>query len=79
LAWIHRILKQSMQSELQPFGEESLRTAIQNFITHYHTERNHQGLANRLIRPEPGHLASAGVVYRRQRLGGKLNYQYRAA
>ena len=52
---------------------------IQNFITHYHTERNHQGLANRLIRPEPGHLASAGVVYRRQRLGGKLNYHYRAA
>ncbi len=33
-----------MQSELQPFGEESLRTAIQNFITHYDTERNHQRL-----------------------------------
>jgi hypothetical protein len=28
LAWIHRILKQSMQSELQPFGRESLQTAI---------------------------------------------------
>jgi hypothetical protein len=58
-----------MQSELQRFGEKSLRTAIQNFITHYHTERNHQGLANRLIRPEPGRLGSAGVVHRRQRLG----------
>ena len=31
------------------FGEESLRTAIQNFVAHYHIERNHQGLANRLI------------------------------
>jgi hypothetical protein len=28
------------------FGEESLRAAIHNFVTHYHTERNHQGLAN---------------------------------
>jgi hypothetical protein len=27
------------------FGEESLRTAIQNFVAHYHNERNHQGLA----------------------------------
>jgi hypothetical protein len=61
------------------FGEQSLRTAIHNFVIHYHTECNHQGLANRLISPEPGHLASAGVVQRRQRLGGMLNYCYRAA
>ena len=68
-----------MQSELQPFGEESLRTAIHNFVAHYHTERNHQGLANRLISPEPGHLEKKGVIQRRQRLGGMLNYYYRAA
>jgi putative transposase len=61
------------------FGEESLRTAIQNFITHYHSERNRQGLANRLNSPEPGYLGSAGVVQRRERLGGMLNYYYRAA
>jgi hypothetical protein len=54
------------------FGEESLRTAIHNFVSHYHTERNHQGLANQVISPEPGHLGSAGVVQRRQRLGGML-------
>ena len=41
-----------------------------------HTERNHQGLANRLISPEVGHLGKAGVVQRRQRLGGMLNYYY---
>jgi len=45
----------------------------------YLTERNHQGLANRLISPEAGHLGNAGVVQRRQRLGGMLNYYYRAA
>jgi putative transposase len=55
-------------------GEESLRTAILSFVAHYHTERNHQGLANRLISPEVGHLGNAGVVQRRQRLGGMLNY-----
>jgi putative transposase len=61
------------------FGEESLRTAISNFFAHYHTERNHQGLANRLISPEAGHLDNAGLVQRRQRLGGMLNYYYRTA
>ena len=61
------------------FGEESLRTAIQNFIAHYHSERNHQGLANQLISPEAGHLRGAGKVQRRQRLGGMLNYYYRDA
>jgi putative transposase len=48
-------------------------------MAHYHTERNHQGLANQLISPEPGHPVRAGVVQRRQRLGGMLNYYYRAA
>ena len=61
------------------FGEESLRAAVANFVAHYHTERNHQGLANRLISPEASHLGHAGMVQRRQRLGGTLNYYYRAA
>src|SRR5437870_8998964 len=47
------------------FGEESLRTAMHNFVAHYHTERNHQGLANRLISPAAGLLGNAGVVQRR--------------
>jgi len=55
-----------------------LRTAIHNFVIHYRSERNHQGLANRPISPEPDHLESASVVQRRQRLGA-LNYYYRAA
>ena len=60
------------------FGEESLQTGIQNVVAHYHTERNHQGLANQLISPEVGHLDNTGEVQRRQRLGGMLNYYYRA-
>ena len=74
-----RSIKESCLERMIFFGEESLRTAIQNFVAHYHGERNHQGLANQLISPEPGHLGNAGEVQRRQRLGGMLNYYYRAA
>src|SRR5258707_2658769 len=74
-----RSIKESCLDRMIFFGEESLRTAIQNFVAHYHSERNHQGLANQLISPEPGHLGNAGEVQRRQRLGGMLNYYYRAA
>ena len=74
-----RSIKESCLERLIFFGEGSLRTAIQNYVAHYHGERNHQGLGNRLISPEPGHLGSSGEVQRRQRLGGMLNYYYRAA
>ena len=58
------------------FGEESLRTVVRHFVAHYHSERNHQGLANQLIVPEAGHLGNTGTITRRQRLGGMLNYFY---
>jgi putative transposase len=45
----------------------------------YHCERNHQGLDNRLIQPEPTHLVNTGTVQRRERLGGMLNYYHRVA
>jgi putative transposase len=74
-----RSIKESCLERLIFFGEGSLRPAIQNFVAHYHGERNHQGLGNQLISPEPGHLGNAGEVQCRQRLGGMLNYYYRAA
>ena len=74
-----RSIKESCLERLIFFSEESLRNTMQNFVAHYHAERNHQGLANRLIRPEAGHLDNRGEVQRRQRLGGLLSYYYRAA
>jgi putative transposase len=74
-----RSIKEGCLERLILFGETSLRTAVANFVAHYHRERNHQGLENRLIQPEPGHLGSTGKVQRRERLGGMLNYYYRAA
>jgi hypothetical protein len=42
-------IKESCLERLILFGESSLRAAIQNFVAHYHNERNHQGLSNRVI------------------------------
>lgn len=72
-------IKESCLDRMIFFGEASLRTATQNFVEHYHAERNHQGQSNQLIRPEAGHLGASGAIQRRQRLGGMLNYYYRAA
>ena len=74
-----RSIKESCLDRMIFFGEASLRTAVQNFVDHYHSERNHQGLANRIICPEAGHLGASGAIQRRQRLGGMLNYYYRDA
>ncbi len=61
------------------FGQASLRHALDEFMAHYHEERNHQGLKNNLIRPCAKDAANDGEVIRRRRLGGTLNYYYRAA
>jgi putative transposase len=74
-----RTIKESCLDRMILFGEGSLRTAVRQSVAHYHSERNHQGLANRIILPETGSSKSAGSVQKRQRLGGMLNYYYRAA
>ena len=61
------------------FGEDALRNAIREFVAHYHVERNHQGIGNRLITPIATTPTTTGTVQRRERLGGKLNYYYREA
>ena len=60
-------------------GEASLRRAISQFLVHYHTERNHQSLGNKIIRPELTQFPSAGDIRCRKRLGGTLRYYYREA
>ena len=56
-----------------------LQNTIRQFDAHYHLERNHQGLENRLIVPMETKAETTGAVERRQRLGGLLNYYYRKA
>ena len=52
--------------------------AVDQFCKHYHRERNHQGLENKIIEPEFG-SAAEGEVNCRERLGGLLRYYYRDA
>src|SRR5437879_90962 len=65
-------------SRVIPFGERHLRRTLAEFIEHYHRERNHQGLGNELI-DGVSPMRGARWVRRRERLGGLLNYYYRAA
>jgi hypothetical protein len=59
-------------------GQASLRRAVREYVEHYHRERNHQGLDNRLIQLRQPGVGNRGRVRRRARLGGTLNFYYRA-
>jgi putative transposase len=61
------------------FGEASLRAAVREYIAHYHGERNHQGLNNRLIDPGEDVGQTDGDVECHERLGGLLRYYHRTA
>jgi transposase InsO family protein len=74
-----RSIKESCLDQMIFFGESSLRKAVQEFVLHYHLERNHQGLGNRLIIPKKINSDPQGAVECRERLGGLLKYYYRAA
>jgi transposase InsO family protein len=74
-----RTIKEACLNRMIFFGERSLRNAINEFLEHYHHERNHQGLGNRLIDPW-GEIGSIdGSVACSERLGGMLRYYYRDA
>ena len=51
----------------------------QEFVTHYHSERNHQGLGNRLIEYDEHIGQRTGDVVVEERLGGLLKYYRRKA
>src|ERR1039458_9198433 len=55
--------------------------ALQQYVAHYHEERNHQGKQNRLLVPLPNRGASGdnGIVRCKERLGGLLKYCERGA
>jgi hypothetical protein len=60
-------------------GERHLRELLREYLAHYLAERNHQGLANRLIEPSNNNARTCCPIARRKRIGGVLNYYYRNA
>ena len=60
------------------FSEAQLRYAIREYVAHYHLERNHQGLGNKLLNGKPAANSDGDVGYS-ERLGGMLEYYSRKA
>ena len=77
--WV-RSVKEECLSRLILFGESSLRRALQQYLVHYHEERNHQGQDNRILFPSrPEARRNKAAVRCRERLGGLLKYYEREA
>jgi len=72
-----RSIKSECLSKIIPLGERHLRLVVSEYVEHYHLERNHQGLGNRLIERSRGQPRKFGRVARRERLGGVLNFFHR--
>ena len=78
--WV-RSVKQECLSKLILFGAGPLSRTLAEFRAHYHRERNHQGMGNKLLFPGTGdEIKQPGrTVACRPRLGGLLKFYVRAA
>ncbi len=75
----HGSFKREVADRMIFVGEAHLQTSINEYLEYYHRERNHQGLAGKILDPDPKTGSPEGKVRRRERLGGMLNYYYREA
>ena len=77
--WI-RSVKDEALSRMILFGENSLWHVLDEYVDHYHQERNHQGKGNILLFPSPSPEGEAdGPMQCHERLGGLLKYYEREA
>ena len=72
-------IKSECLEHLILFSEGQLRRAVSEYVAHYHTERNHQGLGNRLIEGDRAAANQDGSIRCRLRLGGLLRHYHREA
>jgi putative transposase len=71
-----RSVKAECLDRLILFGEKSLRHAVDQYVTHYHSERNHQGIENVIPFPDT-RIGQRGNITRSERLGGLLSFYHR--
>jgi putative transposase len=77
--WV-RSVKDEVLSRTILFGEGSLRHVLNEYVEHYHHERNHQGKGNVLLFPAVSQdMERQGAIQCRERLGGLLKYYERKA
>jgi putative transposase len=76
--WV-RSVKEECLSKVILFGERALRRALNEYVSHYHAERNHQGKGNVLLFRRVTATCREEPVQCRERLGGLLRYYYQDA
>jgi Integrase core domain len=77
--WV-RSVKEECLSKVILLGECSLRRALNEYVEHYHAERNHQGKGNVVLFPRDTHIRrEPQPVQCRERLGGLLRYYHQEA
>jgi len=72
-------VKRECLSKLILFGEEHLRRVLSEYVEHYHAERPHQGIDNKLRAPTNDEPPTGNRVVVDERLGGLLSSYHRAA
>jgi len=70
-------IKRECTDKIIFFGEDALRNAIKEYMLHYHHERPHQGLDNKVIEPNAEVFRNQGRIVKTARLGGLLNDYHR--
>ena len=74
-----RSAKSECVGQVIPLGERHLRRVVSEYVEHYHRERNHQGIGNRLTEGGDSGSGGTGPIECHERLGGMLRYYARAA
>ena len=76
--WVKSV-KDECLSKLILFGEGSLRRALNEYVSHFHRERNHQGKDNVILFPSEESAEDDAPIRCHERLGGLLKYYQREA
>ncbi len=61
-------IKSECIDRIVPLGEAHLRKAVSQYVAHYHRERPHQGLDDRIIEPDDTAAQTDGAIIYRERL-----------
>jgi hypothetical protein len=59
-------VKSECTGRMNFFSRSSLERALTHYVAHYHEERNHQGLENRLLKCSDDPIDLVGRVERRK-------------
>ena len=76
--WV-RSVKEVCLCKVILIGERSLRRALNEYVQHYHSERNHYGKGNVLLFPWGANTRRDGPAQCRERMGGLMRYYHQEA